>query len=274
MPKLPSKPTVLALSVLALGAIGIADILTGEQISLAVLYVLPIMAVSWIAGFVWGLGFVAASVALLFIVGVLVGHPFQHIGFFGFSVLSDAGTYVLLAWLVSRLARMLEHERSAARSDPLTGLPNRAALYAAIQRESERQRRYAHPLALAYMDCDNFKAVNDAQGHLAGDQLLQAIGDTLRGSLRRTDVSARLGGDEFAILLPEATLDQARAAVESLHAKLAKRMREGGWPVDFSIGVAAFATAPASPDAALQAADGLMYRAKTQGKGRIVCESC
>jgi diguanylate cyclase (GGDEF)-like protein len=274
MPKLPPKPIALALCVLALTLIGLADILTGEQTSLAVLYVLPIMAASWLAGLSWGLGLAGMSVALLLAVGAIAGHPFQHIGYFAFSVFSDAATYALLAWLVSRLARALAREHNAARSDPLTGLPNRAALYDALQHESERQRRYGHPLALGYIDCDNFKVVNDSQGHLAGDQLLQAVAQTLRSSMRRTDFSARLGGDEFAILLPETTLDQAHSAVELLRAKLAQRMQEGGWPVDFSIGVAAFTSAPASPSAALQAADGLMYRAKTQGKGRVLCEPC
>ena len=268
------KPITLALCGLGVTLIGVADALTGEQISLAVLYVLPIMAASWTAGLGWGLGVAGVCVALLLAGGVFVGHPFQHIGFFAFSVLSEAGTYALLAWLVSRLARALERERNAARSDALTGLPNRAALFDAIQREMERQQRYGHPLAVAYMDCDNFKTVNDSQGHLAGDQLLEAVAHTLRSNLRRTDVSARLGGDEFAVLLPETTPDQARAAVESLRAKLQERMREGGWPVDFSIGVAAFTNPPASPGAALKAADRLMYRAKTQGKARVVCERC
>jgi diguanylate cyclase (GGDEF)-like protein len=268
------KPIALALCAVTATLIGVADALTGEQISLTVLYVFPIMAASWTAGLGWGLGTSGVCVALLLAGGLLVGHPFHHIGYFVFSVLSDAGTYGLLAWLGSRLAGALERERNAARSDPLTGLPNRAALFDAIQREIERQQRYGHPLAVAYLDCDNFKAVNDTQGHQAGDQLLEAVAQTLRGDLRRTDLTARLGGDEFAILLPETTLDQARAAVESLRTKLAQRMRDGGWPVDFSVGVAAFANPPASPEAALQAADRLMYRAKTQGKARVLCERC
>jgi diguanylate cyclase (GGDEF)-like protein len=270
----PSQPAVLALCLVTVSLIATADALTGDQISLAVLYVLPIAAASWTAGLRWGLIIAGASVALLMLVGVVVGHPFQHIGFFALSVLSDASTYALLVWLVSRLARALDRERNAARSDPLTGLANRAALYHAIQREIERQRRYVHPLAVAYIDCDNFKVVNDTRGHLAGDQLLATVAQALCANLRRTDLSARLGGDEFAILLPETTTEQARAAIELLHAKLEQRMRDGGWPVDFSIGVAAFARAPSSADAALQAADRLMYRAKAQGKGRVVCERC
>jgi diguanylate cyclase (GGDEF)-like protein len=102
--------------------------------------------------------------------------------------------------------------------------------------------------------------------------VLAAVAETLRNSLRRTDCIARLGGDEFAILLPETSADQAQRAVDLMCTKLMARVREAGWPIDFSVGLAAFSVPPASPGTAVQAADRLMYRAKAQGKGRVVSE--
>jgi diguanylate cyclase (GGDEF)-like protein len=105
----------------------------------------------------------------------------------------------LVTVLASRLRRALDRERTLARTDFLTGIANRTAFHEMVGREIERQRRYRRPFGLAYIDCDNFKAVNDSLGHHAGDDLLRSIGAVLGAGLRRTDVVARLGGDEFAV---------------------------------------------------------------------------
>lgn len=167
------------------------------------------------------------------------------------------------------LAAALVRERDSARRDRLTRLWNARFFHEALEAEIARCRRYGRPFGLLLLDLDGFKAVNDRAGHLAGDQVLQAVGRVLGRHCRATDVPARLHGDEFAVLLPEATVD----TVERYAAKLAGLVREAALPpglprVTASIGGVAFERAPASAREAVAAADAAMYAAKRAGKDR------
>ena len=113
--------------------------------------------------------------------------------------------------------------RERALTDPLTGLPNRALFEDRLRRALERARREAGahgespPLALAYLDLDGFKEVNDSFGHAAGDALLREVGSRLREGVRTLDTAARLGGDEFALILPDVgSAANARRLIEKL----------------------------------------------------------
>jgi diguanylate cyclase (GGDEF)-like protein/PAS domain S-box-containing protein len=119
-----------------------------------------------------------------------------------------------------RLEDALAKEQEAATTDALTHLANRRAFYAAGETEVRRARRYQRPLALAYLDLDNFKAVNDGLGHEVGDALLVTVAALVRGNVRSTDMVARLGGDEFAVLLPETDDAAARTVMEKVSAAL------------------------------------------------------
>ncbi len=167
------------------------------------------------------------------------------------------------------LAAALVRERDSARRDRLTRLWNARFFHEALEAEIARCRRYGRPFGLLLLDLDEFKAVNDRAGHLAGDQVLQAVGRVLARHCRATDIPARLHGDEFAVLLPEATVEM----VERYAAKLAGLVREAvalpGLPrVSASIGGVAFERAPVSARAAVAAADAAMYAAKRAGKDR------
>jgi len=167
------------------------------------------------------------------------------------------------------LAATVVRERDSARRDRLTRLWNSRYLHEALEQEIARCRRYRRPFGLLLVDLDGFKAVNDTAGHLAGDQVLQVVGAVLRDNCRATDFPARLGGDEFAVILPEATSDMVRAYA----AKLVGLVAEAPFPPDLppvtaSVGGVAFRDPPASPKAAIAAADQAMYAAKRQGKNR------
>src|SRR5260221_899826 len=123
------------------------------------------------------------------------------------------GVLAILCLCLNALRRALE----SARIDHLTSLPNSRSFEAAAGREIERARRYRRPFTIAYLDVDGFKDVNDRQGHTSGDDLLRQIADTLRASVRRSDLAARLGGDEFAILLPETDVDAGKQAAKKVH---------------------------------------------------------
>jgi diguanylate cyclase (GGDEF)-like protein len=155
-----------------------------------------------------------------------------------------------------------------ARVDQLTELPNRAAMIEVIERRIARQKRDAGSFSLLYLDLDGFKRLNDRHGHAAGDAALREVASILKQSLRKDDVAGRLGGDEFLVAVAG---DEARAAAtaERLRCELEARMRAGGSGVTASIGVATFPLPPESADAALAAADALMYAAKMAGGDRL-----
>lgn len=158
------------------------------------------------------------------------------------------------------------------REDSLTGLLNRRALDTELERECTRAGRYARPLALALLDIDNFKQINDNHSHAVGDAVLVAVAQCFRGARRHSDMVARLGGEEMVMLLPETTAEQAVAVCEGLRHRLhVIDWAAAGVPhrVTVSIGVSVFRAGDAGT-AMLQRADAAMYAAKRAGKDRTV----
>ncbi len=160
----------------------------------------------------------------------------------------------------------LEHQ---ALHDALTDLPNRTLLHDRLRQAILASHRDSLPLALAVMDLDRFKEVNDALGHAAGDLLLQEVGMRLRRVLRAADTVARLGGDEFAVLLPTATAEGATlAAAKLLHALEQPFMIEGqSLVVGASVGIALCPEHGDDAETLLRRADVAMYVAKRTGTG-------
>ena len=161
------------------------------------------------------------------------------------------------------LRRAMHRMRDMAMTDGLTGLPNRSAMMAALDAAMAQRRGFT----LLFIDLDGFKQVNDLLGHAAGDAVLKRVAEVLRQALRPGDAVARLGGDEFCVLLTDAA--EAERLGERLRQALVERLAREGYAVTASIGAMRFATPPASAEAALAAADGLMYAAKAAGKDRV-----
>ncbi len=163
------------------------------------------------------------------------------------------------------LERRYEKERHRARSDPLTGVGNRIAFDDQLERCNRTLARDGTPFVLAFIDIDRFKALNDSQGHVVGDQALQRIAHTLVASVRSTDAVARLGGDEFAVLMPGASAEGSPRVCGKLHAALLAAAATADLPIGFSIGVVAFEDMPAEPRVITALADRLMYDVKSAG---------
>ena len=161
-------------------------------------------------------------------------------------------------------------------TDELTGLFNHRRFQEVMTAEVERARRYGHELGLIMLDIDNFKSVNDAHGHLTGDNVLRAVARVLRQSSRDVDEPARYGGEEMAVALPLTDLEGAyqfaervRGRIEALELPLPNG--SGTLKVTASFGVASLATADgASKSALVAAADAALYEAKRSGKNRTV----
>jgi diguanylate cyclase (GGDEF)-like protein len=176
---------------------------------------------------------------------------------------------VIVTTILSRLKLSQVRERELSRVDPLTGLWNARYFLELAGRETERCRRFARPITIAYIDLDNFKAVNDSKGHAEGDSLLHEVGGKIKQELRNQDVPARLGGDEFALLLPETSLEESSVALRRLKESLELMMQARNSLVTFSIGAVTFQRPLASVEEMIRAADDLMYGVKKSGKGAI-----
>lgn len=168
-----------------------------------------------------------------------------------------------------------EQLRSQAIRDQLTGLYNRRFLEDALTRETGRAARSGEPVAVAILDVDHFKRINDTYGHEAGDAVLRELGQALLKTIRKTDIVGRFGGEEFLMLLPGASVEVAQArALEVLEAVRAMEVAiPNGAPLNHitaSIGVAAMPLHVARGDALVAAADTALYQAKGQGRNRVV----
>ena len=171
--------------------------------------------------------------------------------------------------------KISEHSKAldrAAAHDPLTGLPNRRRLLAALDEMSQSRAEApdAERLALLYLDIDGFKGVNDALGHSAGDSLLRRLGETLRTATRAQDMLARVGGDEFVLIVPGYADD---AQLRELAGRLIERVQEiglrdygGRFPLGVSVGIATWPDRVDAVEQLLDVADAAMYTAKQAGR--------
>ncbi|MGN6512921.1 MAG: diguanylate cyclase [Lysobacteraceae bacterium] len=164
--------------------------------------------------------------------------------------------------------------RAQSLRDPLTGLHNRRYLDEALPREVNRCLRRHLPLAVLMLDVDHFKSFNDAHGHAAGDALLAAIARVLQDSVRGEDLVCRYGGEEFTVVLAEAARDDALQRAEQIRAAVAlvtvQHLRQTLGPRTVSIGLAMLPAQGETPEALLHAADHALYRAKSEGRDRVV----
>lgn len=155
-------------------------------------------------------------------------------------------------------ATMLDEAGAEARHDPLTGLANRRAFHERLAIEVSRSHRYEQPLSLCLLDLDGFRGINDALGHMAGDEVLRGVARLIDES-RVADDAFRIGGDEFAILMPQTEPPAARLAAERLAERIAAAGLCGETPVSASYGVS---LALGDPEHVLAAADGELIAAK------------
>jgi diguanylate cyclase (GGDEF)-like protein len=179
------------------------------------------------------------------------------------------GFFLIIAFALSGFKKALEKEKKLARVDSLTGVTNSRCFFDMVEREIERSRRYGHPLTLVYLDCDNFKNLNDHFGHQIGNRFLHFLASALVSNTRNIDTVARLGGDEFAIMMPETGEQIVPQAIQRLHNRLVGALRKVGWPVTLSMGAAVFLDPPASAEDFIKSADRLMLQAKGEGKNRV-----
>jgi len=169
-------------------------------------------------------------------------------------------------------ARRFHEARQLADLDALTSLHNRRYFHDALARECARATRYERSLALLVFDIDDFKSINDREGHLGGDHVLAQLGDRVQSVLRSSDVGCRVGGDEFAVILPESALLEAEQLFRRLQFAVSNRSTGPAERLRISGGVAELQPND-DPVSFFERADDALYQAKQAGKGRAIAEN-
>ena len=251
------------------GLLGLLDYATGNELTISLFYLIPIVLVTWVVDRKTGLFMSFISGLTLLGAEIAAGQTYSHPIFYLLNTVIRTLFFVVVVYLVAELQTSRKEEQLAARTDYITGAVNARYFNELLQMEISRIRRYPHPITLVYVDVDNFKLVNDLFGHKMGDDVLRCIATELRSQLRATDTVARLGGDEFVMLLPSTRQPEARLVVSKVYAHLMDTMRQRSWPVTFSMGAVTCEFSPYSAEQLINMADELMYEVKNSTKNDI-----
>jgi diguanylate cyclase (GGDEF)-like protein len=249
--------------------LGVLDYLSGFEFSFSLFYLLPVALAAWYVN--RDLAFLISIFSALtwLVANSLAGEIYSNPAAGYWNAASRLGFFFVVTVLIANLKRSWEHEQELARRDFLTGVANSRAFYEIAGREIRRSRRYNHPFTLAYIDVDDLKLINDQFGHATGDVVLKTIAETLRSSLRQTDLVARIGGDEFVVLLPELSQESAEVVMNKLMDRLRSEMQTNQWQITVSIGAITFLAFEHNVDEAIRLADDLMYWVKAHGKNQV-----
>jgi diguanylate cyclase (GGDEF)-like protein len=258
--------TVLGIvSIVSMIIVGVIDYLTGSEISVSLFYLISIFVAAWFVGrrFAFVISLLSAIMWHIASYTLTDTHIYPAVAYWNTFV--RFGFFIITAYLIATIKIRLDTERHFSREDALTGVANVRSFYEKMENEIFRSRRYKRPLTLAYIDLDDFKQINDQNGHSAGDEVLQKVARTIDTNIRVIDTIGRLGGDEFALLLPEITAKQAQVTIK----RLGICLREVMDAVTCSIGVITILHNPPAAQEIIKMADDLMYEAKRAGKDTV-----
>ncbi len=248
--------------------IAVIDYFIVVDVSLSILYLLPISLISW-----YGKRWFSVFLVGFSTVGWFVAESAAKTDLPMLLLLWNTAVrlivFLTIASLISSLKIAYEKEKDLARIDGLTRIVNQRFFRELLRIEYKRSFRYGHCLTLAYFDLDNFKQINDRFGHNTGDKLLKIIAQTTQNNIRETDTVARLGGDEFALLLPETHYKAGESVLYRLQHELMIAIEAYSPPVSLSIGAVTFLSLPNSIEQMLEEVDILMYQVKKSGKNRL-----
>jgi len=264
-----TRNRLMAAALIWVIVLSIADYLTGQDITLSFFYIIPIALVAWSMGRKEGIFLSVTSALTWAVVNEVFGKNAASLFIAYWNAAAHLGFFLLFTYLLSEVHLLLEKERALARTDFLTGALNRRAFFEIANTEIMRMSRIQRPFTIIYLDLDGFKAVNDLQGHDAGDNVLRLVVKTIASNIRIFDSIGRLGGDEFVILLPETNHQVTKSIAPRIQTILLQNMRDNHFPVTFSMGAITYLTPPENVESMLKQADEMLYQVKKAGKNAI-----
>jgi diguanylate cyclase (GGDEF)-like protein len=263
---------IFLLALLLMFGIGLLDYAFGPEISLSFFYILPVGIATWYGS--RELGVLCAVLSdLPLLVEQLGKDSFSNRpGFLLWTLFLQTGTMLVVVVLQDKIRALLQHEAALARIDALTGLLNRRGFIERLDYLVHLAAREHIEFALAYIDLDDFKQVNDRYGHEEGDRALRVTAHILATATRHSDVAGRLGGDEFALLLHGVDQDRAAYLMREMHELFRRTFKRERLALTCSIGCVAFKCTIPDVATAIRAADALMYEVKRRGKDSVLVE--
>jgi diguanylate cyclase (GGDEF)-like protein len=266
-----ARVVMLGLAAFGVVVIGAVDYFSGQEISASVsfFYLGPFALAAWYVG-----RFAGVAISLIFGVGwyiadIVSDSQYSHHTIPIWNAFIRFAFCLVMSLLLTALRASSLHQRHLAETDGLTELYGRRAFENRLEHDLALAQRHKSAVTLAYLDLNNFKAVNDTYGHNEGDRVLRTTGRVLKDSVRLADTAARIGGDEFALVLPDTDNLGAQQVIANLARGLQKALTSSKLEVGFSIGVVTFLNPDLSVARAVDAADAVMYEVKRKGKGTV-----
>ena len=263
----------ILISAALLVAVVCFDTLSSYELRKTPFYLVPILYGSVCLGMFWGLVFALLSFASVVFQGIFVGHPYSSSFFFYFDAVGILIVFLIVSTTTSLLKRSRDAEHSLARTDNLTNVANRIGFYEKLTAEIDRQHRLNKPFALLFIDCDDFKDINDRFGHEGGDDALKRMANAIVNDLRTYDIIGRIGGDEFAVLMPDISGADLSNIIDRIRDSLILAFSMKPYKLTISMGAVEFINIPQSADMAMSLVDSLMYKVKNKGKNSFIIDS-
>ncbi len=235
------------------------DAWIGRDSGIDYLYLLPLWVGVSLGGRRAG---IVASILSAFVVSNLHGSEEALAGSQWAAFGINLAAFLLVGYIFESFGRQLARARSAASTDPLTGIANRRSGFSQARAMANRAREASGRLAVVTLDCDEFKLINDRHGHSSGDAALKAVASALTDSVRGTDKVFRLGGDEFVMVLADAGGLEAEVCLGRIRSQLERASIDAGFAIKISSGLAVAPRDGLAFDELLHVADARLYRNK------------
>ena len=263
-----SRSFLIGLGILLVILIGFIDYLVSPDIA-SVFFLVPLALASWFVSEKFGIVISIICAIVWFLINQLKGEMPLPSYLPYWNAFIRLAFYLTVNYLLAELHNSRKRESKLARTDEITGVANRKLFAELAGMELKKSRRYGHPFTITYIDLDNFKNINDYGGYKVGDHVLQVVAQTIKNTVRETDIVARIGGDEFIIFLPGLAYEPAQIVIHRVRDILLENMDKNLWPVTFSVGAITYINAPETVDEIIEKSDYLMYCIKNRGKNLI-----
>lgn len=263
-----SKSFLIGLGILLVIVIGFIDYLVSPDIA-SIFFLLPVALVSWFVSEKLGILLSFSCAIVWFLIYQLKGEILLPNYLPYWNAFIRLAFYLTVNYLLAELHNARNRESKLARTDEITGVANRKLFVEFANMELKKSRRYGHPFTVTYIDLDNFKNINDYGGYKVGDRVLQVVAQSIKNTVRETDIVARIGGDEFIIFLPGLAYEPAQIVMNRVRNMLLETMDKNVWPITFSIGAITYINCPETVEEIIEKADYLMYCIKNKGKNII-----